>query len=160
MKNFMYLYRFEYRLLQAILFVLGFAAASIGALVFITGVRAIHATELLFNFAARETIALEPATISPTMDNELRFYAVFWMSYGMLLLWAARHLREQMRLVPVLMGMFFLGGMGRAFSHVFVGAPHPAFIVLMIIELVAPVVVMMLYARGRSSARNEVGLAP
>lgn len=143
------------RLLQTILAALGIAATGIGALVFLTGVRAIYVTESLFNFAARQTIALEPASISPTMDNELLFYAVFGMSCGMLMLWVARKLRGQIRLVPVLMGLYLLGGMGRALSHALVGAPPPAFVVLMSIELLAPVVAMLLYARAQTKTKSN-----
>jgi hypothetical protein len=42
-----------------------------------------------------------------------------------------------------LMGLFFIGGVGRALSHMFVGTPHPAFIGLMVVELVAPVLVLI-----------------
>ena len=65
----------------------------------------------------------------------------------MLLLWVARNIFAQLRRVPILMGLFFMGGVGRALSHLFVGAPHPAFTVLMVGELVVPVLAGILYAR-------------
>ncbi len=62
-----------------------------------------------------------------TMDSELRFYAPLWGAYGLALLAVARDLPAKLRLVPPLAALFFIGGVGRAISHVTVGPPHPFF---------------------------------
>jgi hypothetical protein len=81
----------------------------------------------------------------PTMDNELRFYAPFWGAYGLALLAVARDLPAQLRFVPPLAALFFVGGVGRVISHVVVGPPHPFFALLMAIELILPVVFLALW---------------
>ncbi|MGA9794763.1 MAG: DUF4345 domain-containing protein [Rhizomicrobium sp.] len=80
-----------------------------------------------------------------TMDSELRFYAPFWGVYGLLLLDAARDLPKRLDRVPLLAGVFFAGGIGRALSLATVGAPHPAFTLLMAIELILPAVFIVLW---------------
>ncbi len=141
--------RIEHRIIQVVLVVLGLGAVGIGIMVFLMGVQFIHLTEAAFNFAMGQSVPVDPATISSTIDNEFRFYSIFWLSYGVLLLWVARNILAQQRLVPILVGLFFIGGVGRALSQIFVGAPHPAFNTLMIIELVTPVGVAILYTRIR-----------
>jgi hypothetical protein len=139
--------RIEYRVIQVAMAALGIAAVGISIMVFLTGVQFIWLTEASFNFASGQAIPVDPATISPTIDNEFRFYSIFWLSYGVLDLWVARNILAQLRRVPILVGLFFMGGIGRALSLIFVGAPHPAFILLMIVELVTPVLVAILYTR-------------
>ena len=139
--------RVEQRVIQILMFGMGIAAVGIGAMVFLMGAPVIHLTESLFNLAVSRAIPPDPAVISPTVDSEFRFYAIFWLSYGGLVVWAARNIRTQLRLAPILMGLFFLGGIGRILSYIFVGAPHPAFVGLMVVELVAPVGVALLYVR-------------
>jgi hypothetical protein len=139
--------RIEHRIIQVSMVALGIAAVGIGAMVFLMGVQFIQLTESSFNFATGQSNPVDPTTISPTIDNEFRFYSIFWLSYGVLALWVARNILAQLRLVPTLVGLFFIGGIGRALSHIFVGAPHPAFIVLMVVELVTPVLVAILYIR-------------
>lgn len=139
--------RIEHRIIQVMMAALGIAAVGIGTMVFLTGVQFIWLTEASFNFASGQSIPVDPATISPTIDNEFRFYSIFWLSYGVLVLWVARNILTQLRRVPILVGLFFIGGIGRALSLILVGAPHPAFIVLMIVELVTPVLMAILYTR-------------
>jgi hypothetical protein len=59
----------------------------------------------------------------PTMDdNELRFYAALWGAYGVVLLLAARDYTGWAVRVPWLAAVFFVGGTGRAFSWLMIGA--------------------------------------
>jgi hypothetical protein len=85
--------------------------------------------------------------ISPTIDSELRFYATYWFSYGLLLVWIVRGLTQRIQLVPLVMALFFAGGVGRVLSWIVVGAPHPVFILPLVIELIYPVIVAVLYRR-------------
>jgi uncharacterized protein DUF4345 len=84
-----------------------------------------------------------------TMDSELRFYAPFWGTYGLVLLTVGRDLPNKLRLVPPLAALFFVGGVGRASSYIFAGPPHPFFTLLMAIELILPVIFLALW-RGIS----------
>jgi len=69
--------RIEHRFIQILLAALGIAAVGVGAMIFLTGVQFIHMTETAFNFAMSQSLPIEPAAISPTIDNEFRFYAIF-----------------------------------------------------------------------------------
>lgn len=113
----------EHRIIQVLMLGVGVAAVVIGSMVFVMGVQVIQLTESSFNLATGLAIPPDPAMISPTLDNEFRFYAVFWFSYGVILLWVARNILAQLRFVPILMGLFFLGGIGR-YSLIFLLARH------------------------------------
>jgi hypothetical protein len=86
-----------------------------------------------------------------TMDSELRFYAVFWGAYGIILLCVAHDLSDKLHLVPPLAALFFIAGIGRVVSYVAVGSPHPFFTFLMVTELLLPLVFLALWHRARSS---------
>jgi Domain of unknown function (DUF4345) len=92
----------------------------------------------------------------PTMDNELRFYAALWGAYGVVLLLAARDYTGWAGRVPWLAAVFFVGGAGRAFSWLMIGAPHPFFLLLMTIELALPPLLVLLWWRA-GGHRPEAG---
>jgi hypothetical protein len=92
----------------------------------------------------------------PTMDNELRFYAALWGAYGVMLLLAARDYAGWAVRVPWLAAVFFVGGAGRAFSWLGVGAPHPFFLLLMTIELALPPVLVLLWWCAGEPSASEV----
>jgi hypothetical protein len=134
--------------LQALLIALGVAAIAIGSSIFFLGATFTGATnEALFNLLSGGTETSPPFT--PTVDSELRFYAPFWVLYGAGLVWVARGLAERLRWVPPLAGLFFAGGVGRLISLAAVGPPHPAFTMLMVIELVLPAVFVGLWTVAR-----------
>jgi uncharacterized protein DUF4345 len=80
-----------------------------------------------------------------TMDSELRFYAPFWGTYGLVLLHIARRLPATLGWIPPTAAVFFVGGIGRAISWYAVGTPHPFFLLLMAVELVLPVIFVALW---------------
>ena len=62
-------------------------------------------------------------------------------------------MRRRRDAMPGLAAVFFVGGAGRAFSCLAVGAPHPFFLLLMTIELALPPLLVLLWWRaGESSA--------
>lgn len=136
--------------LQVGLASLGLAAVLIGASMIVFGA---HMTANAFAGALQVLTGLGgPMTDlnAPNVDNELRFYAVFWMAYGLITLQSARQLPEQMPRARLLLGLFFLGGLARVFSVLTVGPPHLLFVILMWIELVLPPALLALsYAGGR-----------
>ena len=91
----------------------------------------------------------------PTMDSELRFYAPFWGTYGILLLAAARDLPRWLKFVPGLAAVFFAGGVGRALSLATVGAPHPVFALLMAVELILPPILVLLWYAIRRETPSQ-----
>jgi Domain of unknown function (DUF4345) len=90
----------------------------------------------------------------PTMDSELRFYAALWGAYGVVLIRAALGLPRSIRQIPGLAVVFFLGGVGRVLSLISLGAPHPFFSLLMIIELSLPLIIGLLWLGARAPQRS------
>ena len=85
------------------------------------------------------------------MDSELRFYAVFWIGYGALLIDAGRNLGTRMDRVAVLLSAFFVGGVGRLLSLQAFGVPDPLFVALMAIELLLPILLVGVWLLARRS---------
>lgn len=136
-------------ILRASLFVLGVAAIGIGLSMLLLGSEATGQF-----FAARINFFLsDPQELtgmsSPNVDSELRFYAVFWVAYGFFVLRTANNLTNNLHFVPLLAGLFFVGGLGRVLSLVAVGQPHPLIIVLMVAELAMPLLLIGLWAGVR-----------
>jgi hypothetical protein len=92
---------------------------------------------------------------APTMDSELRFYAALWGAYGIVVLRAAWGLPRMLPQAPWLAAIFFAGGVGRVLSRVTVGAPHPFFTLLMVIELSLPVLITLLWLGARARLRGR-----
>lgn len=148
--------RIEHRLIQVLFVALGVAAIGIALMIFLLGEQAVNVVQSIFDSITGQ--AARPETITPTIDSELRFYSTLWFSYGVLLIWVARTMAhwiaraifQRMQLVLILAAIFFAGGVGRLLSHLLVGAPHPVFTILMVIELVYPILVGILYLRLRN----------
>ena len=137
------------RVLSILLAVLGVAAIAIGLSIFLMGAaHTAHVTEWMYDRVAGPTGA-SSETFGPIFESELRFYAPFWIVYGAVLIVTARDLSHRLRWVPALSGLFFAGGVGRALACLQVGAPHPAFVMLMAIELVLPLIFLALWAWAR-----------
>ena len=49
--------------------------------------------------------------VSPSVDSELRFFAAFWMGYGIFTFWVARDLATRHQFVPAII-LFLLLGIG------------------------------------------------
>ncbi len=139
----------ERRVLQFLLVALGLAAILIGAMLYLLGQQFNYVSEVFFETLRGQTPSSAQPVIDPTVDSELRFYAVFWLSYGVLLVWVARAILQRLRLVPILAAIFFTAGVGRLLSLLTIGAPHPLFMVLMMIELTYPLIIGFLYFRLR-----------
>ncbi len=136
--------------LKALFYGLGLAAIGIGAGIFFTGPQAVagfFAAVLAALFAGPFSVA--PDSWPRDADNELRFYAVFWLAWGVCLVRAARDLAAWAKALPILIGLFFLGGVGRMVSQLQLGAPHPLFVVLMAVELALPPVMFALLRARR-----------
>jgi Domain of unknown function (DUF4345) len=133
-------------ILRANLFVLGAAAIGIGLSMLLLGADATGQFFVaLINFFLSDPQDLQGMS-SPDVDSELRFYSVFWLAYGIIVLRAANSLDENMRHVPIFAGLFFAGGVGRVLSLMAVGQPHPLFLTLMVIELILPILLIGLWA--------------
>ncbi len=93
---------------------------------------------------------------TPDVDNEFRFYSVFWLAFGVMLFRAAWTLPDSRTLVLILMGIFFAGGLFRVLSIWQMGWPHPMFQILMWVELVVPVLLSVLVLAGLPRPDRQV----
>lgn len=139
-------------ILKVLLFGLGFSAIGIGLSMFGLGV---EATGQFFATIVNQ-FSNNPQELSDfssaSVDSEFRFFAVFWIAYGVILVKAARDLDTYIKRVPLLAGLFFAGGLGRILSINAVGSPHPLFTNLMIIELGLPVLIIGLWLGVRKNS--------
>ena len=88
----------------------------------------------------------------PKPDHDLRTEAGRHLH---LLLLAARDYIGWAVRVPWLAAVFFVGGAGRAFSWLVVGAPHPFFLLLMTIELALPPLLVLLWWRAGGPSASK-----
>lgn len=131
---------------------LGLAALVIGGMIFVVGPEVTGQTfAAMLGVAARGTPRLTGLS-GADIDSEMRFYAVLWMAYGGAALWVARGLPERMRLLRLMLVVFWLGGVGRVISYFAVGAPHPLFSVLMWIEIALPIALLALSYRSKAAS--------
>ena len=83
--------------------------------------------------------------VEATVDNELRFFSVFWIAYGAFCFWVARNIKDQRFFIPLIASVFFISGIGRLISILLIGPPSSILIPPMILELVMPIVIAMIY---------------
>ena len=80
-----------------------------------------------------------------TVDNELRFFSVFWLAYGVFSFWVALNVKAQYKFIPAIALAFFIGGLGRLVSILSVGPPASILIPAMILEFVIPIAIYVIY---------------
>lgn len=97
--------------------------------------------------------------VEATVDNELRFFSVFWLAYGAFCFWVAKNIQAQYKFIPFIALAFFIGGVGRLISILSVGLPASILIPATILEFVIPIVICgiywKLYIRNTLSASNQ-----
>ena len=109
---------------------------------------------------ATSTIGVDGA--SAAIDSEFRFYAVWYVVTGVIVLRALRDLDGNAWVVRLIAAGFFFAGASRALSWIVVGTPHWSQIALMVIEFVLSVVLAELQAviQGKRSERGEDPVEP
>lgn len=128
-------------LLIACLGALGISAVCIGIMFFFFGAQF---TADFFNFLPRlfiTTAAIEGFDTAD-IDGEFRFYSVFWIAYGGFLVYTAKYLNKMINWIPLLAGLFFMGGVGRVLSILQYGEPHILFQILLAVELSLPILII------------------
>lgn len=83
--------------------------------------------------------------VEATVDNELRFFSVYWVAFGVFCFWVARNIASQSFFIPFIALFFLLGGIGRLISMLAIGSPAPVLVPAMVLEFVLPVVIFLLY---------------
>jgi Domain of unknown function (DUF4345) len=81
-------------------------------------------------------------TANPSVESELRFYAAFYVAYGVVVLQVAPRADRDPAAVRALAGALFLAGLSRAGGWIAVGRPHGLQRGLLVIELAAPPLVV------------------
>jgi hypothetical protein len=89
--------------------------------------------------------------VPPSVDNEFRFFSVFWLTYGCYCAFVARRLTYQRKVVPALALIMFVAGLARMMSTVLVGRPADLYFYGAAIELTFPFGLYFAY-RSMSSA--------
>jgi hypothetical protein len=95
--------------------------------------------------------------VTPDIDTEMRFYAVWYAVSGALLLRAVPNLESETWTVRLVAGGFFLAGCARVLSWIVVGRPHVSAIVLMTLELVLPLMIIPWHAAVRRGTQERAG---
>jgi len=89
------------------------------------------------------------------IESELRFFGMMFAFYGASLIWILRDYLNRFHLIPYLLLVFFLSGLGRLIGFVRVGEPHLLFQILMYIELGLPVLLMVFWLFDKRLATNK-----
>ncbi len=143
------------RVLIAGFWVLGVSAIAIGSSNFLFGIAT--TAELLSGVLG--TLGLPAGDFgdlkTANTDNEFRFYAVFWVAYGIALIKAARSLPGTLQWVLPLTALFLVGGIGRLFSILAYGYPAPLFVLLMYVEFLLCAVFILAWFFARRQANRS-----
>lgn len=87
------------------------------------------------------------AAANPSIESELRFYAAFYVAYGLAALRVAPRADRDPAAVRALAGALFLAGLARAGAWRTVGKPHKLQLGLLAVELAAPPTIVAWQAR-------------
>ena len=87
-----------------------------------------------------------PAT-DPTLDSNLRFLFALMIGFGVAFLWMIPKIEKHTGVFRILLGALFLGGVGRLISLYAVGRPSGLALIVMGVELAAPIVCIPWQAR-------------
>jgi hypothetical protein len=82
-----------------------------------------------------------------SVESELRFYAAFYVAYGLVALRVAPRADHDSAAVRALASALFLAGLARASGWLATGSPHEVQRGLLMIELVAPPTIVAWQAR-------------
>jgi uncharacterized protein DUF4345 len=83
-----------------------------------------------------------------SVESELRYYAGFYVAYGLAVMRVAVRADHDTAAVRALAGALFLAGLARAGGWLAVGKPHAGQRALLAIELAAPPAIVAWQARG------------
>lgn len=102
--------------------------------------------------------AAVPGSLGPveaTVDNELRFFSVYWMAFGSFCFWVARNMSTQAFFIPFIALFFLFGGLGRLISTLAIGSPASILVPAMVLEFVLPFVIYLLYVKLKKKSITQ-----
>lgn len=88
-------------------------------------------------------------------ESEFRFFAAFWIAYGVAALWVAPRVDRETTAVRALALALFAGGLARGMAWIAAGPPHALFIALMGLELLIPP--LAIWWHNRVASRRGFG---
>ena len=80
---------------------------------------------------------------NPSVESELRFYAVFYVGFGLYLWSIAPEIASRGRELRWAAALLFCGGLARVIGVLVDGWPEADYVILMIVELVLPLVLVL-----------------
>jgi hypothetical protein len=84
---------------------------------------------------------------SDSVESELRFYAAFYVGFGLFLGSIARDIEHRGSELRIACGVLLLGALGRILGWIDGGRPEPTYVVLLAIELALPAILVPWQAR-------------
>ena len=91
----------------------------------------------------------------PVVESELRFYAAFYVAYGLVALRIAPRADRDASAVRAFAAVLFLAGLARVAGWRAVGKPHKLQLALLAIELAAPPTLVAWQARVEPSSESD-----
>jgi len=134
-----------FHLLRILLFIFSILIIGIGLSFFILGPSVTFGMLLELSKPLLTNPGLITDMATPNVDGEIRTLSPFLISYGVLVMLAAKHLRTHLYYVPHLLAIFFAAGIGRLLSYYTQGEPHQLFYVLLSVELGVPTLLYLIY---------------
>lgn len=89
-------------------------------------------------------------SVNPTIDSDLRFFALLFAAYGLTFVWCAADVYRRANVVNVLGAIFFAGGLARLLSWAVSGRPNWFYVLMIPVELLIPLVNYALVRREPS----------
>lgn len=140
------------RIVQFGLYFIGISAILIGSAIALFGIELVGRF-----FSAIINVAIHSGPVTdlghPNDDSELRFYSVFFIAFGFLMVQSARHFETYRARIPHLLALFFAGGVTRALGVLAIGIPHNLFLLLMGIELILPPLLFLAWRNTDSPSK-------
>jgi len=113
------------RALQLVLGVLSLLPLAVGSLGFV------HGAALLAS----------PDTATPKLDSQYRFMSAWDIGLAVIVWWIIPRVEHETHLFRIVSGAVFLGGVGRLVAWRVTGSPGWAFLLVMAIELLVPLLI-------------------
>lgn len=106
-----------------------------------------------------EGLAGEPFSITSPVgavaDSQIRFLGSTWAGFGAMLWWVSNDVPARRTPLAILLGAFFLGGIGRSLSILAHGNATPLFISFIGIELIGPPAIWLALGGTGAQIKNQ-----
>ncbi len=129
-------------LLRILLLLQGFAISALSVGVIVMGPSELYSW--VANMIGLDGQLLEGVN-AHFIDGSMRFYAVFVLVFGLVVLNVARDFRDNFKLIPILMLILIIAGCARLWSTYTIGDTNPFTMVLALAEILPAILILMIY---------------